>query len=180
MSETLKHRPHYTFEDYLLWEGRWELLGGMPFAMSPAPSPKHQIIQSNLLHIFYTQLRRCEHCRTLAAPLDWKVNDNTVVQPDILIVCQPIEKKYLDFPPSLIVEIISPASAEKDRHYKFEIYQENNVQHYMIVDPDFEKLELYSLIEGKYQLQKTVGDTTYHIEFGVFCKTYIDFANTWQ
>ena len=41
MSIAGKYRPHYTYEDYLLWEGRWELIEGMPYAMSPTPVIDH-------------------------------------------------------------------------------------------------------------------------------------------
>ncbi len=38
----VKLLPYYTYEDYCRWEGRWELIDGIPFAMSPAPTPRHQ------------------------------------------------------------------------------------------------------------------------------------------
>ena len=40
--------PHYTYEDWLHWEGRWELIEGHPIAMSPMPVPKHQKVAAAL------------------------------------------------------------------------------------------------------------------------------------
>src|SRR5690606_8258397 len=40
--------PHYTFEDYERWEGRWELIYGIPYAMSPQPNLKHQRVSGNI------------------------------------------------------------------------------------------------------------------------------------
>lgn len=48
MGNVVKILPHYTYEDYLQWEGKWEVIEGLPFAMSPAPLPSHQRIAANL------------------------------------------------------------------------------------------------------------------------------------
>jgi len=67
--------------------------------------------------------------------------------PDILIVCGEIRKKYLDFPPILVVEILSPATALKDRHTKYELYQQQGVKYYLIADTDKKTIEIYELKE---------------------------------
>jgi Uma2 family endonuclease len=89
----------------------------------------------------------CENCKVYL-PIDWKINDNTVVQPDVLIVCDKIEKKFLDFPPVLVAEILSPATASKDRNEKMELYQLQKVKYYLIVDPQFKKIEVYQFINS--------------------------------
>jgi Uma2 family endonuclease len=149
MSIADKYRPRFTYDDYLSWEGRWELIEGMPYAMSPAPAPNHQEINANLLVLFKFALK--EDCKAYI-PIDWKINELTVVQPDLLIVCREIKKKFLDFTPSLVIEILSPATAYKDRHEKFELYQQEKVPYYIIVDPQFKKTAVYEWKEGKYEL----------------------------
>lgn len=57
MSIANKYRPQFTYDDYLLWEGRWELIDGMPYPMSPAPGPYHQTINGNLYTTFRGALR---------------------------------------------------------------------------------------------------------------------------
>ena len=152
MSIADKYRPQFTYEDYLLWEGRWELIDGMPYAMSPAPAADHQKINGRLWSIFEDTLQaNCDKCEAFL-PIDWKINENTVVQPDLVIVCDKLKKKYLDFTPSITVEILSPSTAFKDRHEKFELYEQEGVQYYLIVDPQFKKIEIYELKEEKYQL----------------------------
>jgi Uma2 family endonuclease len=124
MSIADKYRPYYTYDDYCLWEGKWELIEGMPYAMSPAPIPADQRVSTNLSFEFEKVLKvGCRKCKTYQ-PLDWKVTEDTILQPDILIVSNKIDKKFLDFPPLLIVEILSPSTAIKDRGIKMELYQE--------------------------------------------------------
>jgi hypothetical protein len=48
MGNAGKILPHYTYDDYVHWEGKWELIDGIPYAMSPAPVPKHQVVSNNL------------------------------------------------------------------------------------------------------------------------------------
>ena len=151
MSIAEKYRPHYTYNEYCLWEGRWELIEGMPYAMSPAPNMKHQRVASELNAMFVIALKKCKKCRVYE-PIDWKMADDTVVQPDLSIICQPIKNlAFLDFPPTLVVEILSPSTAMKDRREKFELYEKQGVKYYLIIDPAFNKVEIFELINNTYQ-----------------------------
>jgi len=145
--------PRYKFEDYLQWEGNWELIEGIPFAMNPLPVPKHQLVASSLNWVFVSAIKKvsCKKCKVYQ-PIDYKVNHETVLAPDLLIVCKPINKKFLDFAPSLVVEILSPSTALRDRHTKFEIYEGEGIAYYLIVDIENEKIDIYSLQNGVYQL----------------------------
>ena len=125
--------PHYTYEDWLHWEGRWELIEGHPIAMSPMPVPKHQRVAAALRMEIGISLKHCKHCN-IYDPIDFKIAEDTILQPDIIVVCGKITKPYLDFPPALVVEILSPSTALRDRHTKFEIYQQQTVKYYLIVD----------------------------------------------
>ena len=91
MSSAVKILPHYTYEDYCQWEGRWEIIEGIPYAMSPAPSPRHQWITANIMTAIGTALKKagCKNCR-LYNFIDIKVADDTVVQPDAIVVCKEI------------------------------------------------------------------------------------------
>jgi Uma2 family endonuclease len=179
MSIADKYRPQFTYDEYLLWEGRWELIEGMPYAMSPAPSPNHQEINGNLYVAFSEALKKsCEKCKVYM-PIDWKISTDTVVQPDLLIVCKKIEKKFLDFLPSLVVEILSPSTAYKDRHEKFELYEEQGVKYYLIVDPQFKKIEIYQLTDGKYQ-PVSVSPSSYEFSLEAECKLSVSFSEIWD
>jgi len=178
MSIAAKYRPYYTYEDYCVWEGKWELIEGMPYAMSPAPIPAHQSVSVLLSFEFVKALKKCKNCKVFQ-PLDWKIGEDTIVQPDLLIVCDKIEKKYLDFPPILVVEILSPATASKDRGEKMELYQSQGVKYYLIADPQFKKLEIYEFINTQYQ-PVSLNPETYPFILNENCTINIDFKDIWD
>lgn len=117
MASSVKILPHYSYEDWMNWEGQWELIESIPYAMSPIPAPKHQRIATALSGELYNALKKCNSC-TVYQPIDYKITEDTILEPDILIVCGFIKKAFLDFPPALVVEILSPSTALKDRHSK--------------------------------------------------------------
>ncbi|MDN3658321.1 Uma2 family endonuclease [Ferruginibacter paludis] len=178
MSIAERYRPHYTYEDYCQWEGRWELIEGMPYAMSPAPVPAHQRTSFLLGMRLENALNDCKECK-LYPPLDWKIKENTIVQPDLLIVCNTIEKKYLDFPPALVVEILSPATAAKDRGEKMELYQSQKVKYYLIVDPQFKKVEIYEYIHAQYE-PVALNPQSYQFELHDGCNAAVILADIWE
>ena len=174
-----KYRPHYTYDEYCLWEGKWELIEGMPYAMSPAPVPQHQIINANLYGNFKEALKKgCKKCKAYI-PIDWKIAEDTVVQPDLLIVCDKIEKKYLDYPPILVTEILSPSTAAKDRGEKMELYQSQQVKYYVIIDPQFKKIELYQLSEGQYQ-PVAINPENFTFTLEDDCTAEVSFLDIWD
>ncbi len=97
----------------------------------------------------------------------------------MLIVCKPITKKYLDFPPALVVEILSPATALKDRHSKFDIYESQRIPYYLIVSPDTEEVEIFSLVDNSYVLQQKGRNIHFDFSFESGCKASIDFKEIW-
>lgn len=177
MSAVAKILPHYTYAEWELWEGQWELIEGIPYAMAPMAVPRHQIIASNILGEFHTELKKCKGC-VVSQPMDYRISDDTILQPDILIVCDEIKKKYLDFPPSLVVEVLSPSTALKDRHTKYYLYEQQGIKYYLIVDIDQEFIEMYELIDGAYQLIQKGKDITHDFSFDP-CSATIDFKEIW-
>ncbi len=172
-----KYRPFYTYNDYCQWEGRWELIEGMPYAMSPLPVPEHQNVSLNLSILFKEALKNCKECKVYL-PLDWRISDDTVIQPDVLIVCKKIEKKYLDFPPVLVVEVLSPSTAVKDRNVKMELYQSQQVKYYLIVDPQFKKIEIYQILDKRYQ-PVSINPDSFEFMFDN-CPANVKFINIWE
>ena len=172
--------PYYNFEDWQNWEGKWELIHGIPYAMSPAPVPKHQIIANALGAEFYAALKTCKKCKAMQ-PVDYKIGVDIVVQPDLLVVCKPINKAYLDFAPALVAEILSPATALKDRHTKFQIYQQQQVKYYIIISPDSETAEVFENCPTGYQLVKNGTNFNYQFNFGdENCLADVNFAEIWK
>lgn len=152
---THQYNPGYTVADYNMWDGDWELIDGYPYAMSPSANSKHQRLASKMLIALSNKLSRlqggCDNCEVFYE-LDWIINDNTVVRPDLAIVCNQTDK-FITSPPKLVVEILSPSTALKDRHVKHDIYQEQGVPYYIIIDPDTLKYNIYVLVNGIYSEQ---------------------------
>ena len=135
MNSLAKILPYYKYDEWEKWDNQWELIEGIPFSMDPLAIPQHQRIASNLLIEFGIALKKCPNC-TVYEPIDYRITDDTIVQPDMLVVCGEITKKYLDFPPALVVEILSPSTALKDRNNKFALYEREGIKYYLIVDID--------------------------------------------
>ena len=74
------------------------------------------------------------------APFDVVLSDTDVVQPDVIFVSNQrsdiITADNVRGAPDLVVEILSPATAERDRTLKLDLYAQHGVQEYWIVDPD--------------------------------------------
>ena len=97
MNVANKYLPNYTYGDYSFWEGRWELIEGIPSSMMPRPVPIHQTINGNLYANFETALKKS--CKSFRAylPIDWKIKESTILQPDLLNSVSKNRKKVFRF-----------------------------------------------------------------------------------
>ncbi len=142
----LRYLPHYTIEDYSRWEGQWELIQGMPYDMSPSPKRKHQqlsnIISTALTIALTEKDKSCSDCEVYYE-FDWIISEDTIVRPDVMVVCGEFTDDFLKFPPTLVVEILSPATAMKDRSVKYDIYEQQKVKYYILLNPDNKTLKIY-------------------------------------
>ena len=177
----LKYCPHYTYEDYCRWEGQWELIEGIPYAMCPAPVPQHQFVAGNMFREFSYSLKN-KNCPYKAyLPIDYKISEDTILQADLSIVCKEIKKKFLDFPPSVVVEILSPATAMKDRNNKFYIYESQKIPYYIIVDIDKKEIAIYNLKDdGKYVAEKFSSTNPYTFMLDGDCSIDVVLNNIWD
>ena len=176
MSIVNKIIPHYTYNDWVRWEGQWELIEGHPIAISPAPVPNHQRVSAKIITELTLALRKegCNDCEVYNF-IDYIIEDDTILQPDVLIVCGEIKNKYLDFAPALVVEILSPATSLRDRHTKYGLYEQQGVKYYLIVDADKKSIEVYELVNGKYNLQ--ISTESYQFNFEEGCSITPDLSN---
>jgi Uma2 family endonuclease len=170
--------PHYTFEDWKLWEGKWELHDGYPIAMSPAPVPEHQRVANNIKAEFTFALKKCTQC-IVYDPIDYVIEDDIIFIPDALIVCKPIIKKYLDFTPALVVEVLSPASALRDRVTKYAVYEQQGVKYYLIVDTEIKAVEIFENINGSFVSVNTTNNSYNFLLGEEACNASINFAEIW-
>lgn len=151
----------YTYAHLLAWSEneRWEILQGVPYAMTPAPTVQHQEIVGALYRIFGNYLQG-KGCRVFLAPLDVLLAEGqepdeqikTVVQPDVFVVCDQtkLDKRRCKGAPDLIIEVLSPATARKDRREKFLLYEKHCVKEYWLVEPDAKLVTAFILQDGQY------------------------------
>ena len=167
--------PRYTYDDYIKWEGRWELINGLAYAMTPTPSIQHQELCGKIFLELSRLLEDCQQC-TVLLPVDWKIDEYTVIQPDNLVICnKEITEQYLTEPPAMVFEVLSPSTKQKDRIVKFKIYEEQGVKYYILVDVKGNFAEVYQLIAGKYSLAGEFRDEVYRFDIDV-CKLDFDFS----
>ncbi len=156
-------KDRYTYEDYQqLPEGApYELIHGH-LVMSPSPTVQHQ----DLVLFLASALRDFAHAgpggKVSIAPMDVRLADDTVVQPDVLYVgpdrADRIGEQEIDGAPTLIVEVASPSTSHLDAFDKKQLYEAHGVREYWIVDPDTKTLEIYVPGEDGYTLhQRRVG-----------------------
>ena len=156
----------YSYADYMRFEfeERLEIIKGHLFKMSPAPSRIHQGISANIFVPIYNILKG-KPCRVYSAPFDVrlakKTQDDrdvlTVVQPDIIVVCDPtkLDKRGCIGAPDIVVEILSPGNNKKELINKYEVYEEAGVKEYWIVSPSDKTFFRYILDDnGKFQPTK--------------------------
>ena len=161
----------YTYADYLMWKfnERVELIKGKIFTMSPAPNTNHLQISRSLNrildHFFHNN-----KCQLFYAPFDVvlsKTKDDkkikTVIQPDLGVICDlsKLDETKCNGAPDLVIEILSPGNSKKEMKIKYELYEENGVKEYWVIDPEHESVSVFILNKSKFVPQKplTTEDT---------------------
>ena len=153
----------YTYADYLSWKFTEfvELIRGRALRKMAGPALAHQQCSMNFSRIISSQLKG-KQCRVFAAPFDVRLlrstgnaddQIQTVVQPDLCVVCDPakLDKRGCLGAPDWVIEIVSPGTATHDTKTKFDLYAENGVGEYWIVFPGEETIAVYVLQDDEYQ-----------------------------
>ncbi len=163
-SRTIKNTEQkYTYADYLTWDDdqRWELIDGEAYCMSPAPGVRHQKLSVELSRQLANHLKS-KPCQVFSAPFDVRLSEHstssdnyieTVVQPDLLVVCDKtkLDDRGCNGAPDLVIEILSSSTAAVDFKTKFDLYEKYGVKEYWIVHPAEKTLMVFKLQEhGRY------------------------------
>lgn len=171
VEEPFTEYGRYTYADYLTWQidEMVELIKGRVFRQAAAPRVNHQRVAGKVLTELSNFLRG-KKCEAFIAPFDVRLpvkskkneDIDTVVQPDICVICDP--EKIDEFgcvgAPDVVVEILSPGNNKKELQNKYEVYEESGVKEYWVIHPNEYTLLIYTLSEGKYFASRlyTVGD----------------------
>ncbi len=163
-------KTHYTYADYLSFKGdeRMEIINGEIVMITSSPTPEHQWILKKIQNQLENFLEG-KPCESYPAPLDVRLfekegdtpeNVDTVVQPDIIVVCDKnkFDKKGVKGAPDLAIEILSPSTHRHDCLVKFNLYQRAGVREYWIVDPKNKSVQVF-LPDGNgiYRISEAYG-----------------------
>ena len=141
MSSIPRYIPRYTLDDYRRWEGNWELIDGIAIAMTPSPFGPHERVVSRLSRIIGIQLEQNACPCEVYTNLDWIISNNTVIRPDLMVVCGDQPQRHLESPPILVAEVLSESTRGSDLVVKRALCREQQVLHYLVIDPDARMVE---------------------------------------
>ncbi len=187
MAAVPANQKRFTYADLLSWpaDQRWELIDGIAYDMTPAPSANHQRISIHLATQFDNFLEG-KSCEAFPAPFDVRLphpsedamTTTTVVQPDLTVVCdrEKLDGRGCLGAPTLVVEVLSPETAAKDRQEKFQLYEHVGVPEYWIISPYEQTLMVFTHDErGRYGVP-TVYNRTEQVPVGVLPGLTIELA----
>ena len=176
----LPQEKYYTVEDYynMPEDIRVELIEGQLIYMT-APNTQHQRISGRLYLTIGNYINAKDgDCEVFHAPFSVQLNmDDTVVEPDITVICDPnkITKQGCLGAPDWIIEIVSPSNPKHDYITKLSLYSNANVQEYWIIDAEQNKIHVYDMRDNRIVLNQY----TFHdkIKVGIYEDLYIDFSD---
>ena len=161
LSFTMQITTPTTWEDVLRMPddgNRYEFIGGRLY-MTRAPVIRHHDVSHRLQSGLRRILEQTGHGRVFYAPVLVEFpGTSDRVQPDILFVSNQrrgiVGEKQMTGAPDLVVEILSPSTAHRDRGVKLDLYARCGVREYWIVDPDEDVVDVWRF-----------GDTPGHEQF---------------
>ncbi len=127
-----------SWADYQKWpsDKRWEIIDGRAYAMT-APTTIHQSICGELYVALHGHFKG-RSCQVFISPVDVKLSEHDVVQPDLLVACHPdrVLRTHVEGPPDLVVEVLSPSTYRHDRVRKMRLYARAGVKEYWLLDSE--------------------------------------------
>jgi Uma2 family endonuclease len=154
--EQLKEQQ-VTYDDYakLPDDGmRYEINDGKLEAMTPGPNALHQLVVQQVAHRL---MQMCQDRFVIfTSPIDVILSETEVRQPDVVMIHRDrlsiVTKRGIEGTPDLVIEVLSPFSAKRDRLQKLRAYARYSIPEYWIVDINNELLEQYILKDQRYEL----------------------------
>ena len=140
----------------LIEEPRYEIIEGVKMFMAPSPISEHGSVVSNLVTIFNNYCWNTREARVFGDNIDVHLPDGNLFMPDVTVVCDLNIIKLNDTiygVPDLVVEILSRSTMNKDLGAKKLIYERNGVKEYWIVNHWIKSVEVYHLVDGKFNLE---------------------------
>ncbi|MBR1761706.1 MAG: Uma2 family endonuclease [Schwartzia sp.] len=134
-------------------EPRAEIIRGKTVMMSPSPTIGHNTVAGNVYRIFANFLRG-KRCRVFTDNVDVHLDEENTFVPDVTIVCDrsKLRADGIYGAPDLVVEVLSPSTATRDKGTKKAVYERAGVLEYWIVDPLAKSIDVYHLRENRLEL----------------------------
>ncbi len=135
----------------------YELINGQP-VRKQSPSIHHQRISGKIEFELALYAKQSQSGEMFHAPLDVVLDDNNAYHPDIFFIktersfILDAKEQVVIGAPDLVVEILSKSTAVYDKGAKKENYERNGVREYWLVDPRNKSIEVYTLLQQRYQL----------------------------
>jgi len=116
--------------------------------MTPSPFGRHQRLVTKIAQRLLNALEQND-CSDgeVVVELDWVIDNDLVVRPDVAVCCGQNIDEFIRSAPQLIVEVVSQSTESKDRTAKFELYRDQQVSYYVMVDSQTKQVEPYHLID---------------------------------
>ena len=144
-------------------EKRYELIEGELYVV-PSPTTIHQRVSKGLLRVLDDYVQTHGLGEVLTAPLDVVLSDEDVLQPDLIYVSKSrasiVTDQNIQGPPDLVVEILSPSTADRDRTVKRARYLKFGVREYWIVDPQTRNIEVLKAGDTEFETVRVYPDGT--------------------
>ncbi|QID32567.1 Uma2 family endonuclease [Pampinifervens florentissimum] len=137
----LRHLPHYTYEDYARWQGDWELIEGIPYAMA-SPTGIHRVVVFWLQRLLAKEPEKNPCDCEVVSEVDWVISEDTVLRPDVAILCEEGEE-YIRETPLLVAEVVSKSTKKHYEGLKFEKYEEAGVPYHLLLYPETKSWKVY-------------------------------------
>lgn len=146
----------HTYGEYLGWTDpqRYELIDGIAYAMTPAPTRLHQKVLLEIARQIADALDTSP-CEVYVAPFDVRLprsdeadeDIDTVVQPDLSVICDPgkLDDRGCRGAPDWVIEILSPGTAAHDQARKRAVYERAGVGELWLVHPTDRTVTIYHL-----------------------------------
>jgi len=174
----LDYSEYFTKANYIQWQGDWELIGGVAYAMAPSPMVTHQSVATKIASELEIKTSECKKCLTLNE-IDYEISNDTIVRPDVLLICKPIDET-VDKAPDVIFEVLSASTARRDETVKFDLYQKEGVSYYVLVHPQKKVAKVYRLSDdGRFVKQGDFTDESFGFETKS-CLFDFDFGKIWR
>lgn len=181
VSDPPKSHTKLTYEHYTQFPDdgmRHEIIDGIHY-MNAAPVPYHQKLSGAISFRLYEAITLPKLGDVLNAPIDVQFSEHDVVQPDIIVVLNDnkiITQAKIKGSPDLVVEILSPSTTKRDEGLKKELYEQNGVPEYWVVDPDEKAVRKFLLDGGSYSEAQRHTDS---ITFNGLPNVSVDLTKVW-